>query len=177
MLTSAKHCKNGTISGNLRNTTQEGKKETRQITPFFHLFFELNCLCYWFLYSKNWQNSFSWDSHFGPFWSAKYLNFGGKKLWDQNFMPFDSRNINIQRSKKTGFTFSIELKTNSKIFRFIPWSKNASANLLQRQIRNCRNCLGTAAAIIFTDAFGEFYLGSHSTCLRNLGIYLRRWLL
>ena len=30
-----------TILGNLRTVTQERKKETRQKTPFFHLFFKL----------------------------------------------------------------------------------------------------------------------------------------
>ena len=38
------------------------------------------------------------------------------------FVPFDSENIHIEESKKAGFTFSIELRTNSKFFRVISWS-------------------------------------------------------
>ena len=34
-------CKECTILGNLRTITKEGKKETRQMTPFFHLPFEI----------------------------------------------------------------------------------------------------------------------------------------
>ena len=34
----------------------------------------------------------------------------------------DSGNIHIEESKKPGFTFSIELRTNSKSFRVISWS-------------------------------------------------------
>ena len=40
-MTSAKDCKNDTNFDNLRTITQEGKKETRQMTLFFHLLFEL----------------------------------------------------------------------------------------------------------------------------------------
>ena len=35
LLTSAKNYKNDTIFGNLKTITQEGKKETRQLTTFF----------------------------------------------------------------------------------------------------------------------------------------------
>ena len=34
------------------------------------------------------------------------------ELWDQNFISFDSGNIQIKESKKTGFTFTIELRIN-----------------------------------------------------------------
>ena len=37
----AQICKKCTIFGNLRIITQEEKKETRQMTHFFHLLFEL----------------------------------------------------------------------------------------------------------------------------------------
>ena len=39
------------ILGNLMVITQESKEETKQMTPFFHIIFEL-CLWYSFLYFK-----------------------------------------------------------------------------------------------------------------------------
>ena len=48
-----------------------------------------------------------------PIWFilvSKILEFWRWKLWDKNFVPFHSGNIHIRESKKTGFTFSIELK-------------------------------------------------------------------
>ena len=58
---------------------QEGKKETRQITPFFHLLFELWLFVIFIFVFEKCQNSFSWPSPpFGPFWSVKYLNFGSE---------------------------------------------------------------------------------------------------
>ena len=33
------------------------------------------------------------------------------KLWDQNFVPFDSGNTHLKESKKPSFTFSVELQT------------------------------------------------------------------
>ena len=53
-------------------------------------------------------------SYFRPFWSAKIPEFWRCKLWDQYFVSFDSGNIHIKESKKTGFIFSFELRT--KVF-------------------------------------------------------------
>ena len=33
----------------------------------------------------NYQNSFSWGTLFSPFWSAKYLNFGGESCEIRTF--------------------------------------------------------------------------------------------
>ena len=67
-----------------------------------------------------------WDIHFciwklskfiltgSPLWSilvCKIPEFWMWKLWDQNFVSFDSGNIHFQKSKNLGFTFSIELRT------------------------------------------------------------------
>ena len=60
-----------------------------------------------------------------PLWFTlvyKIAEFWRWKLWDQNFDPLDSGNIHIKESKRPGFTFSIELRINSKIFRVISWS-------------------------------------------------------
>ena len=49
-----------------------------------------------------------------PLWSilvCKIPEFWRWKLWDQNFVPFDSGNIHIEESKEPDFTFSIELRT------------------------------------------------------------------
>ena len=62
---------------------------------------------------------------------CKISEFWSWKLWDYDFVSFDSENIQIGESKKPGFTFFIELITNSKfielitnskIFRVISWS-------------------------------------------------------
>ena len=50
---------------------------------------------------------------------CKKPEFWRWKLWDLNFVPFDSGNIHIEESKKSGFTFSFELRINSKILRVI----------------------------------------------------------
>ena len=52
--------------------------ETRQITPFFHLFFPLNLFVTFIVVFENSQNSFLCGPPFGSFWSVKYLNFGQK---------------------------------------------------------------------------------------------------
>ena len=41
LLKSAQNCKNCNFLDNLRNKTQEGHIETKQMTPFFHLLFPL----------------------------------------------------------------------------------------------------------------------------------------
>ena len=42
---------------------------------------------------------------------CKIPEFWSRKLWDQNFVQFDSGNINIKENKKPGFAFSIGLRT------------------------------------------------------------------
>ena len=64
--------------GNLRTITWEGIKETRQTTPFFSSTFWVLTVCDIHFCIEKCQNSFSWSPPFGPFWSAKYLNFGGE---------------------------------------------------------------------------------------------------
>ena len=59
-----------------------------------------------------------------PLWPilvCKIPGFWRWKLWDQDFVPFDPGNIQIEENKKTGFTFSIKLKINSEIFSVISW--------------------------------------------------------
>ena len=53
-----------------------------------------------------------------PLWSIlvfKIPEFFRWKLGDQNFVPFNSGNIRIKKSKEPGFTFSIELRTKSSL--------------------------------------------------------------
>ena len=60
-----------------------------------------------------------------PLWFTlvyKIAEFWRWKLWDQNFDLLNSGNIHIKESKRPGFTFSIELRINSKNFRVISWS-------------------------------------------------------
>ena len=53
MLRSAKICKKCTIFGDLRTITQERKKETRKMTPFFDIFFEILLFVILYLFLKN----------------------------------------------------------------------------------------------------------------------------
>ena len=111
LLRSAQICKKSTIFGKLRTIIQEGKKETRQMTPFFHLLFELLTICDIHFYIWKMSKFVFMGS---PLWSiliCKISEFWRWKLWDQNFVPFDSGNIHIKESKEPGFTFSIELWT------------------------------------------------------------------
>ena len=93
LLRSAQICKKCTIFGNLMTITREGKKETKQMNPFFSPTFWVLTICNNFVFEKC-QNSFSW----GP-------------LLGKNLVPFDSGNIHNKESKEPGFTFSIKLRT------------------------------------------------------------------
>ena len=112
MLRSAQICKNCTIFGNLRTIIQEGKKETRQMTPFFS--------------STSWAVTVC-DIHFciskmskfvfmgSPLWSilvCKIHEFWKWKLWDQNFVPFVSGKIHIKESKYQVFLFQSSWEPN-----------------------------------------------------------------
>ena len=79
LLRSAQICKKCSILGNLRTINQEGKKETRHMTrPIFSSTFwavtvcNIN-FCIWKL-----SKFIFMGSPLGPFWPAKYLNFGGE---------------------------------------------------------------------------------------------------
>ena len=79
------------------------------MTPFFHQLFELY-LWYWFLYLKIAKIHFH-GVLLSSILVCKIPEFWRCKLWDQNFVSFDSGNIHIKESKKPGFTFSFELRT------------------------------------------------------------------
>ena len=79
---------------NLRTIIKGRNKEIRQMTPFFHLPFEL-CLWYSFLYLKIAK------IHFHGVFLLQILvwkipEFWRCKLWDQNFVSFQSGHINIK---------------------------------------------------------------------------------
>ena len=127
MLASVKNRRNGTIYDKLMTIIQEGKKETRQMNPLFSTTFwalticDNNC-CIWKLLKLNFMGS-----TFLSTMVYKIAEFCRWKLWDQNFSLLDSRNIHIQESKKYGFTFSVELRANFKIFSVISWSIQSAA--------------------------------------------------
>ena len=80
MLRSAQICKKCTIFVNLRTITQEEKKKTWQITPFFSsTFWDLTVcdirFCIWKMSKFVFMRS---PNSFGPFWSVKYLNCEGE---------------------------------------------------------------------------------------------------
>ena len=46
----------------------------------------------------------------GPFWSAKYLNFGGENCEIRNLSRSIQETYTLRKMKKPGFTSSIELR-------------------------------------------------------------------
>ena len=106
LLRSAQMCKKSTILGTLRTINQERKKDP----IFFISFLSSNCLWYSFLYLKIAKIYFH-EVLFLSILVCKIPDFWRCKLWDQNFVSFDSGNIHIKESKKTGFTFSFQLRT------------------------------------------------------------------
>ena len=77
MLRSAQICKKCTILGNLRTITQERKKESRQMTLLFSSTFWAVTVCDIHFCIWKLPKFIFMGSSFRPFWSAKYLNFGG----------------------------------------------------------------------------------------------------
>ena len=80
------------------------------MTPFFIYFLSSISLWYSFLYLK----IVKIHLHRVPLWSilvCKIPEFWRWKLWDQNFVSFNSGNIDIKESKKPNFNFSIKLRT------------------------------------------------------------------
>ena len=96
--------------GQFKDCNQEGKKEIKQMTPFFHVLFEF-CLWYSFLYLKNVK------IHFHGFLLlfilvCKMSEFWRCKLWDQKFSSFCSGNIHIMESIKTVLLYLSSWKPN-----------------------------------------------------------------
>ena len=100
-----------TILGTLRTITQEAKRETRQMVSFFSSTFSALTVCD--IHSCIWKLAKFIFMRFPlrSILACKIHNSWRWKLWDQNFVPFDSGNIQIKESKETGFTFSIETRT------------------------------------------------------------------
>ena len=78
MLTSVRNCKKDTIFDNLRTITQKRNMKTRLTTSFFSSAFRALTVegphfCIWKL-----SKFIFMGSPFGPFWSAKHLNFRGE---------------------------------------------------------------------------------------------------
>ena len=125
LLTSAKNCKKYTIFDSLRTITQEGDMKTRPIIPLFSfVFLSPNCLGTSFLHLKIVKIHFHGVTLLSIL-VCKIPEFSRWKLWEKDFLPFDSGNIDIEKNEKPGFTFSIALRINSKMFRVISWSKVA----------------------------------------------------
>ena len=106
----------------LRTITQEGDTKTKRMTPFFSSAFRALTVykthfCIW-----KFSNSFSWGLYFGSFCSAKYLSFGGESCGIRILSCSIQETYALRKIKKAGFTFSIELRINSKFFKVISGS-------------------------------------------------------
>ena len=96
LLRSVQICKKCTILGNLKTITLERKKEIRQMTPFFFMYFlSFNCLWYWFLYLKIVKIHFH-GVLLSSILVCKIPEFWRCKLWNQNFVSFGSGNMHIK---------------------------------------------------------------------------------
>ena len=104
MLRPAQICKKCTIFVNLRTISQEGKKETRQMTPFFSSTFWTLFAVFIFVFEKC-KNLFSWGTPFGPFWSVKYLHFGGESCEIRILSCSIQETYTLRKVKKTRFYF------------------------------------------------------------------------
>ena len=126
MLSSAQICKICTILGKLWTITQKLKERNRLMTPFLIYFLGCNCLWDSSLYLKTFKIIFLWN----PLWSilvCRILKFRRWKLWDQNFVLFNSGSIHIKETKKPNFAFSIELRTKFSD-RMVYWESFFSIN-------------------------------------------------
>ena len=100
--------------------------EIRQITPFFSSTFWGLTVWYSFLYLKIAKIHFH-----GVILSSvlvcKVPEFWRRKLWDQNFVSFDSGNIHIKESEKPGFFFFFRVENEISL---ISWSTFACSRML-----------------------------------------------
>ena len=131
MLRSVQICKKCTIFGNLKTTTQEGKKETRQMTPFSPSTFWALTICD--IHFCTWKMS-KFVFMGSPLWSilvCKIPEFWRWKLWNQNLVPFDSGNIHIKESKEPGLHFQSSWEPNLSDLMVYMWLKNYMKHLVQ----------------------------------------------
>ena len=117
-----------TILGNLRTITQERKMEIRQMTPFFSSTFWGLTVWYSFLYLKIAKIHFN-GVVLSSVLVCKVPEFWRCKLWDQNFVSFDSGNIHIKESEKPGFFFFFRVENEISL---MSWSTFASSIMLFR---------------------------------------------
>ena len=101
------------------------RKEKRKLDkwPHFSIYFlSSNCLWHSFVHLKIVKIHFHGVPSlvYSGLQNTWILGVKAVRLW---FCFIWFRSIHIEESKKTGFTFSIELRINSKIFRVISWSK------------------------------------------------------
>ena len=114
MLKSVQICKKCTILGNLRTITQEGKKETRQMTPFLFFLSTFWAVCdnHFFVF-ENCQNSFSW----GP----PLVHAALQNTWILKLKAVRSEFYSFQFNTHTGFTFSFGIENHICL---ISWSSS-----------------------------------------------------
>ena len=161
MLRSVQICKKCTIFGNLKTTTQEGKKETRQMTPFSPSTFWALTICD--IHFCTWKMS-KFVFMGSPLWSilvCKIPEFWGWKLWNQNLVPFDSGNIHIKESKEPGFTFSIELRT-----KFV-WSHGLYVTKKLYETFSSK-CFNLFRSLCFYETFAKLHNKNRSNFQRRI---------
>ena len=108
------------------------------MTPFFHLFFELQLFRKFIFALKSFQNSF-YGFSFCPFWSAKYLKFGSESCKNRILSRSILETHTLRKSVKRDFTVSIEFRINSKIFSVISWSTCIFEENNAEKLRNLEN--------------------------------------
>ena len=97
------------------------RHENQTNSPIFFIGFSSpNCLGNSFFHLKNVKIHFY---EVPPFFHSGLQNTWILEVEAMRFVPFNSENIHNEESKKPGFTCPIKLRTNSKIFSVISWSK------------------------------------------------------
>ena len=100
--------------------------EIRQMTPFFSSTFWGLTVWYSFLYLKIAKIHFN-GVVLSSVLVCKVPEFWRCKLWDQNFVSFDSGNIHIKESEKPGFFFFFRVENEISL---ISWSTFACSRML-----------------------------------------------
>ena len=118
---------------------------------------------YSFLYLKNVKIRI----HGVPLWPSlvcKISEFLRWKLWDQNFVPFDSGNI--KESKKNRFYFFSRVENQICLFSWSKWNKvfkSGPSNTKQTRFRRAASCLNqnmiSRIGVRFNILFLKSYFG------------------
>ena len=139
-------------------------------THFFHLLFEPQLFRKLIFAFENCQNSFSWGPTFNPFWSAKYLDSGSESCEIGIFSRSILKTYTLRKIK--GFTFSIMLRINSKVFRVISWSLVGDKFLQILNISVTSTCKFLVCMVTYLSLSKEFFKSKSLVTVNNVKAFI-----